>query len=141
MKGILFALMGGAFITLQSVANARISQDIGMWQTAALTQLTGFITALVILLATRDRSWREFKNVKPLYLLGGAFAALILSSNVVAIQLVGVTLTTSATLIAQLGAAFIIDGKGIFEVPKQDMKLPQFIGIGLMIAGVMILQF
>ena len=39
MKGILFALLGGAFITLQGVANARISQDIGTWQTQQLHNL------------------------------------------------------------------------------------------------------
>lgn len=43
MKGVIFALLGGACITLQGVANARISQDIGTWQAATITQLTGFI--------------------------------------------------------------------------------------------------
>ncbi len=46
MKGSLFAFFAGAFITLQGVANSRISQDIGTWQAAAITQFTGFITAL-----------------------------------------------------------------------------------------------
>ncbi|MGZ7136568.1 MAG: DMT family transporter, partial [Methanobacterium sp.] len=46
MKGILFALLGGAFITLQGVANTRISKDIGTWQAATITQLTCFILAL-----------------------------------------------------------------------------------------------
>jgi transporter family-2 protein len=50
MKGILFALLGGAFITLQGVANTRISEDIGTWQAATITQLTGFILAFFILM-------------------------------------------------------------------------------------------
>ncbi|RHW42011.1 DMT family transporter [Neobacillus notoginsengisoli] len=141
MRGILFAILGGGFITLQSVANARISQDIGMWQTASLTQLTGFLTAFLILLVARDGKWHEMKKVKPLYLTGGAFAAVILSSNVKAIQLVGVTLTTSAMLFAQLYTAFLVDGRGWFEIAKQNMRLPQFLGIGIMIAGVIILQY
>ncbi|MDN3018278.1 DMT family transporter [Paenibacillus sp. BSR1-1] len=141
MKGILFAFLGGAFITLQGVANTRISQDIGTWQAATITQLTGFIMALVILIFVRDRKWKRFKQVKPLYLAGGAFAAIVIFSNVTAIQRIGVTFTVSAMLIAQLVLTYIIDSNGWFGTIKQKIKLPQFIGIGLMIAGVVILRF
>jgi transporter family-2 protein len=141
MRGILFAFLGGAFITLQGVANSRISQDIGTWQAATITQLTGFIMALLILIFVRDGKWQRFKQVKPLYLTGGAFGAVIIFSNVTAIHRIGVTLTISALLIAQLSLTFIIDSKGWFGVVKQKMNVPQFIGIGMMIAGVVILRF
>ena len=52
------------------VANARISQDMGTWQAATVTQLTGFIMALVILLFVRDGSRQGLGQVKPLYLIG-----------------------------------------------------------------------
>ncbi|WP_223067966.1 DMT family transporter [Paenibacillus caui] len=141
MRGSLFAFFGGAFITLQGVANARISQDIGTWQAAMITQFTGFITALMILLFVRDGEWQQFKQVKPLYLIGGAFGAVIVFSNVTAIHQIGVTYTISALLIAQLCLTFVIDINGWFGVVKQKMRLPQFVGIGMMIAGVMILRF
>ena len=141
MRGVLFAFLGGAFITLQGVANARISKDIGPWQTATITQLTGFVLAVLILLFIRDKKWQGFKHVKPLFLVGGAFGAVVIFSNVMAIQRMGVTLTISALLIAQLALTFIIDSKGWFGLVKQRMRLPQFIGIGIMIAGVVILRF
>ncbi|MFE8698383.1 DMT family transporter [Cytobacillus sp. FJAT-53684] len=140
MKGSIFAFLGGAFITVQGVANARISQDIGTWQAATITQLTGFIMSLIILMIVRDRKWEGFKEVKPLYLTGGALAAIIIFSNVVAIQKIGVTITIAAILIAQLTLTFIIDVNGWFGVRKQKMRMPQFIGIGMMIAGVLILS-
>lgn len=132
MRGIIFAISGGAFLTLQAVANTRIGHDIGTWQAAAITQFTGCVTALLILLFIRDGGWRQFKKVKPLYLTGGAFGAVIIFSNVTAIQRIGVTLTVAALLIAQLSLTFLIDR-------KQKKSGPQFIGIGLMIAGVLIL--
>ncbi|TFE24514.1 DMT family transporter [Cohnella luojiensis] len=141
MRGSLFAFLGGAFITLQGVANSRISQDIGTWQAATITQLTGFIMALLILIFVRDGKWQKLKQVKPLYLTGGAFGAVIIFSNITAIHRIGVTLTISALLIAQLSLTFIIDSKGWFGVAKMKMRLPQFIGIGMMIAGVVILRF
>lgn len=139
MKGIIFAFLGGAFITLQGIANTRISEDIGTWQAATITQFTGFIMALLILLVVRDVNWQGFKQVKPLYLVGGAFGAIVIYSNVVSIQRIGVTLSISAILIAQLTLTFILDSKGWFDLEKQKMKLPQFVGIGMMIAGVIIL--
>jgi transporter family-2 protein len=141
MSGILFAFFGGAFLTLQGVANSRISQDIGTWQAATITQLTGFIMALLILIFVRDGKWQRFKQVKPVYLTGGAFGAVIIFSNVTAIHHIGVTLTISILLIAQLSLTFLIDINGWFGVVKMKMKLPQFIGIGIMIAGVVILRF
>ncbi|MGD8188370.1 DMT family transporter [Brevibacillus ginsengisoli] len=140
MRGIFFAFLGGAFITLQGVANSRISHDIGTWQTATITQLTGFLTALIILLFVRDGGWQEFKQVKPLYLTSGALGAIIVFSNVTAMHHIGVTLTMATLLIAQLSLTFIIDGNGWFGVVKQKMKLPQFIGIALMITGVLVLR-
>ena len=141
MRGWFFAFLGGAFITLQGVANSRISQDIGTWQAAMITQLTGFMAALLILIFIRDENLQGFKQVKPLYLSGGALAAIIIFTNVTAIHRIGVTLSISALLIAQLCLTFLIDSNGWFGVAKQKMRLPQFIGIGMMIAGVVILKF
>jgi bacterial/archaeal transporter family-2 protein len=141
MRGILFAFLGGAFITLQGIANTRISEDVGTWQAATITQFTGFIMALIILLFVRDGKWQGFKQVKPVYLFGGAFAAIVIFSNVTSIQKIGVTLSISAILISQLILTFIIDSSGWFGLEKQKMKLPQFVGIGMMIAGVVILRF
>jgi bacterial/archaeal transporter family-2 protein len=141
MKGSIFAFLGGAFITLQGVANTRISQDIGTWQTATITQFTGFLVSLLILMVARDQKWKRLKNVKPLYLTSGAFAAIIIFSNVASIEYVGVTLSISILLIAQLSLTFLIDGKGWFGIPKQKMRLPQFVGIAMMIIGVVILRF
>jgi bacterial/archaeal transporter family-2 protein len=141
MKGSLFAFLGGAFITLQGVANTRISQDIGTWQTATITQFTGFLVSLLILMFAKDKKWKRLKNVKPLYLTSGAFAAIIIFSNVASIKYVGVTLSISVLLIAQLSLTFLIDGKGWFGIPKQKMRLPQFVGIAMMILGVVILRF
>ncbi|MGO4528280.1 DMT family transporter [Paenibacillus sp. 2TAF8] len=140
MRGIIFALLGGACITLQGVANTRISTDVGTWQAATITQLTGFILAAIILMFTRDANLQGIKQVKPMYLAGGAFGAVIIFSEVTAIQQIGVTFTISALLIAQLFLTFLIDSNGWFGVLKQKMKLPQFLGIALMIAGVIIMK-
>ncbi|WP_458126662.1 DMT family transporter [Paenibacillus sp. Z3-2] len=140
MRGIIFALLGGACITLQGVANTRISTDMGTWQAATITQLTGFILAALILMFVRDTNLQGLKQVKPMYMAGGAFGAVIIFSEVTAIQQIGVTFTISALLIAQLFLTFLVDSNGWFGVVKQKMKLPQFLGIALMVTGVIIMK-
>ncbi|ASS65475.1 MULTISPECIES: DMT family transporter [unclassified Paenibacillus] len=140
MKGILFAAAAGMFITLQGVANSRIGAAIGTWQAAALTQLTGFIAALLLLGLFRRSAGTGLRGVKPLYLTGGAMGAVIVFSNVQAIHAIGITITVAVLLIAQLSLTFLIDGRGWFGVVKQTMSLPQFLGIAMMIAGVLILR-
>ncbi|QDH23881.1 DMT family transporter [Saccharibacillus brassicae] len=140
MRGILFAFLGGACITLQGVANARISEDIGTWQAATITQLTGFLMALLIYAFVRDGDLGGYRKVKPLYLAGGAFGAVIIYSEVTAIQHIGVTFTISALLIAQLLVTFLIDTFGWFGRPKSKMGAPQFIGLALMVGGVLVMK-
>ncbi|MFD2369790.1 DMT family transporter [Brevibacillus sp. GCM10020057] len=140
MKGFLFALAAGALLTLQGAANAAISASIGTWQTATITQFTGFAAAFLVMLLVRDTDWRGLRKVKRLYLTGGSFGAIIVFSNVTAIQQIGVTLTVSALLISQLCLTFLIDSNGWFGVVRQRMRLPQLLGIAMMLAGIVILK-
>lgn len=140
MKGVLLALAAGFFITLQGVANTSISGAIGTWQAAALTQLTGFIGAVLLALLMKDLKPRRLLEIRPVYGLGGAFAALIIFGTVTAIQQVGVTLATSLTLLGQLGLTFLIEWKGWLGVPRTKMGPAQLAGMAMMVAGVVLLS-
>ncbi|MBT2571708.1 DMT family transporter [Planococcus sp. ISL-110] len=141
MKGIFFALAGGFFLTFQSVANATISDNIGTWQAATMTQFTGFVLALMIVLLLRDQSYRNLTQVPLLYASGGMLAAVVLYSNMTAVHRMGVTLTIGVFLIAQLVTAVLIDGKGWFDMAKQKIGRAQIAGLVLMIAGVIVLKW
>lgn len=141
MKGILFALIAGTCITLQGVINSRISQDVGTLPAIAVTQFAGFCLALIILLLVRDGKPAQLRRVKPLYLFAGAFGVFIIFNEVTSIQLIGVTVTMSVILVAQIVMAFLIDVRGWFEIEKPAFGAPQFIGVAMMIIGVLIMQF
>lgn len=141
MKGTLFALAGGFFLTFQSVANATISDSIGTWQAATMTQFTGFVLALLIVLSLRDRTYQNLTQVPLLYASGGMLAAVVLYSNMTAVHRMGVTLTIGVFLIAQLMTAVLIDGKGWFNMTKQKIGRAQVAGLVLMIAGVIVLKW
>ena len=141
MKGILFALAGGFFLTFQSVANAAISNGIGTWQAATMTQFTGFVLALAIVWTIKDRTYRNLPQVPPLYASGGMLAAIVLFSNMTAVHRMGVTVTIGLFLIAQLITAVVIDAKGWLAMPQKTIGRSQVLGVVLMIAGVIVLKW
>lgn len=100
--GLIYAILGGAFLTLQGAANATIGTSIGTWQAAALTQGTGFIAALLLVWLAKDKSLGQLPQVNKTYWFGGAFAAFIIFGNIVSYHQVGAALAVSAQLIAQI---------------------------------------
>ncbi|MBP3963132.1 DMT family transporter [Paenibacillus lignilyticus] len=141
MKGIIFAVLGGVFITLQSTANAAIGDLIGSWQAAALTQGTGFAAAMLIVWITGDRSWRRLNQVKLHYRFGGALAAFIIFSSITAFHRNGAAVTVSAMLISQILATLGMEKAGWFGDRVLRLRAPQWIGIMLMITGILCLSF
>lgn len=93
------------------------------------------------MLVLRDRTYVEMRHVKPLYLSGGAFAAIILFSNMTAVHKLGVTMTISLFLIAQLALALVIDWRGWFGMLRRKLNGAQLIGVFMMIAGVILLKW
>ncbi|QHW29790.1 DMT family transporter [Paenibacillus rhizovicinus] len=141
MKGIILAVLGGVFLTMQSTANAAIGEHLGTWQAAALTQGTGFVAAFLIVWITGDRSWRKLRQVKLHYRFGGALAAFIIFSNITAFHHNGAAVTVSAVLIAQILATLAMEKAGWFGNRTLRLRTPQWIGIALMITGILCLSF
>jgi bacterial/archaeal transporter family-2 protein len=139
MKGVIYACLGGAFLTLQGAANAAIGESIGTWQAAALTQGTGFVAALILVWLVGDKSWRNFKLVKPAYRFGGAFAAFILFSNITAFHRNGAALTVSTILIAQITVTLIMEKIGWFGSVSLHLRSSQWVGVGFMVIGILCL--
>lgn len=141
MKGIIYAILGGVFLTMQSTANAAIGERLGSWQAATLTQGTGFVAAILLLWIAKDRSWRKLSQVKLYYRFGGALAAIIIFSNIASFHLNGAALTVSAMLIAQILATLGIEKAGWYGKRTLQLRMPQWIGIALMITGILCLSF
>lgn len=141
MKGFIYACLGGTFLTLQGVANAAIGENIGTWQAATLTQGTGFAAVMLLVWLVGDRSWRNLKQVKPMYRFGGALAAFILFSNITAFHQNGAALTVSAVLIAQIIVTLFMEKIGWFGPAKLRLHPSQWTGVGLMIIGILCLTY
>ncbi|MFD1887876.1 DMT family transporter [Paenibacillus wenxiniae] len=141
MNGVIFAILAGVFLGLQGIVNSHTGAIVGTWHAVMMNQLGGFVLAGVIWMATGGGGWRQFREVKKLYRLGGAFAAIIVFSNITAMHHIGATLTIAVLLISQLCMTFVIDARGWFDTIKQRIGRAQWLGITLMITGVFLLRF
>ena len=128
-------------MSLQGVFNTRVSEKIGLWETNVFVQGTGFIVTLIILLIVGNGNIKAIKEVNKLYLLGGFLGAIIIFSVMQGISLMGPTCSIAIILVAQLLAAGVIDRFGMFGAQQIKFALSKFIGLGIMIVGIIIFKW
>ena len=135
MIGIIFAIFGGFFIALQNVTNATIGAEVSTWTTAMITQAVGATGAFLIYLFSKKSATIGLNKVKPLYLFGGSFGAIVVASSVIAVTYVGATISNSLMLIAQLGIVVIIEAFGLLDLQKREIDGRQMLGLVVMMIG------
>lgn len=138
MKGIVFAVLAGVFITLQGTFNAKLSSHIGIWSTSIITHFIGFLIVTTIFLLKKEEKIAELKDVKKIYLVAGALGGLIICAETVAIHSMGVTLTAGTLMVAQLLTATFIEMKGLFQMKKIQMERYHIVGTIVMILGIVV---
>ncbi|MEI2316221.1 DMT family transporter [Bacillus paramobilis] len=138
MKGIVFAVLAGVFITLQGTFNAKLSSHIGIWSTSIITHFIGFLIATTIFLLKKEEKIMDLKDVKKIYLVAGALGGLIICAETVAIHSLGVTLTAGTLMVAQLLTATLIEMKGLFQIKKIQMERYHIVGTIVMIIGIVV---
>lgn len=138
MKGVVFAILAGVFITLQGTFNAKLSSHIGIWSTSIITHLIGVLIATTVFLLKKEEKVADLKDVKKIYLVAGALGGLIICAETVAIHAMGVTLTAGTLMVAQLLTATLIEMKGLFQIKKIQMERYHIVGTIVMIIGIVV---
>jgi len=138
LKGVVFAILAGVFITLQGTFNAKLSSHIGIWSTSIITHLIGFLIATTVFLLKKEEKVADLKDVKKIYLVAGALGGLIICAETIAIHSMGVTLTAGTLMVAQLLTATLIEMKGLFQIKKIQMERYHIVGTIVMIIGIVV---
>ncbi|MGN4443799.1 DMT family transporter [Bacillus cereus group sp. MYBK79-1] len=138
MKGIVFAVLAGVFITLQGTFNVKLSSHIGIWSTSIITHFIGFLIATTIFWLKKEEKIADLKDVKKIYLVAGALGGLIICAETIAIHSMGVTLTAGTLMVAQLLTATFIEMKGLFQIKKIQIERYHIVGTIVMIIGIVV---
>lgn len=140
MLGVLYAIIAGLFITLQSVFNARVGEKVGSLETTLVVHFIGLITAIIAVYFMGEGNLRRINEVNKLYLIGGAFGVIIIYSAVRSFSILGPTYAISILLISQLLVGLVIDTLGLFGTTKIQLFATKPIGILIMLIGIWIFQ-
>lgn len=141
MLGFILAALAGAAMSVQGVFNTRLSEKIGLLESNTIVQGSAFVLALIAMLIFGKGDILKAGEVNKLYLLGGIIGFVITLTVMLAIKNLSPTVAISVILIAQLLVAAIIDAFGLFGSKKVPFDLTKYIGIGLMIAGVLVFKY
>ncbi len=140
MSGIIFAIIAGSAMSIQGVMNTRLSEKIGLYESNVIVQGTAFMLALIALWIMGKGNFRALGEVNKLYLLGGVFGILITVTVMLAIGKLSPTVAISIILISQLAVAALIDAFGIMGSEKVAFGWNKYVGLALMIGGVLLFK-
>ncbi len=140
MLGVIFSVIAGAAMSFQGVMNTRLSEKAGLLEANAFVQGTAFILSLIAMLLFGNGSFRAIWETDKLYLAGGILGLVITITVMLAIKNLSPTVAISIILIAQLLVAAGIDAFGLLGSESTAFTLPKYMGILLMIAGVLVFK-
>ena len=140
MIGTIFSIIAGAAMSFQGVLNTALSKKIGLFESNAFVQGTAFVLSLIVMLIFGKGSFAEIMSVNKIYLAGGLIGVLITVTVMLSIKGLSPTIAISIILISQLVTAALIDYFGLFGAEKVSFGITKYIGIALMIGGVILFK-
>ena len=141
LKGIIFSLLAGLMIAFQSVFNARLSDQIGLWHTNALVHGSGAILAVIILiLVSNNINYSKLTSVNPLFLIGGILGVIIVFSVMQGVSGLGASYSLTIVIVSQIIATFIFNYFGYFGEKIIIYSPTKIFGLIIMIIGIVIYQ-
>ena len=140
MIGFLFSIIAGAAMSVQGVMNTRLQDGIGLWEANAWVQGTAFALSLAAAWLVGTGRFAAITDVPKGYWLGGVLGLVITITVMLSIKGLSPTVAISVILISQLLVAACIDAFGWMGQEKAAMGLKQFIGLGLMLGGVVLFK-
>jgi len=138
--GFVFSIIAGAAMSVQGVMNTRLQDDLGLWEANAYVQGTAFILSLIVMWLFGTGNLKALGAVPKGYLLGGALGLVITVTVMLSIKGLNPTVAISTILIAQLLVAAAIDAFGWMGQEKVAMGVKQFLGLALMLGGVVVFK-
>ena len=140
MLGVIFSIIAGAAMSFQGVMNTRLGDKIGIYEANAFVQFIAFLLSIVALLIMGGGDIKGIFQINKWYLLGGVLAIVITISVMLGISNLSPTIAISIILISQLTIAATIDAFGLLGSEKIVFHWTKFLGLGLMVGGVILFK-
>lgn len=140
MLAFLFAALAGAAMSLQGVMNTRLSEKMGLMESNLYVQATAAALSFIAMLLFGKGRFGAITQAPWYAWLGGLLGLGITVFVMLSLKGLSTTVAISAILIAQLVTAALIDCFGWLGQEKLGMGWQQFVGVGLMLGGVILFK-
>ena len=134
----ILALVIGALISVMLSCNGGLESNVGLAYSLLIIHIVGLITVVFVMLIKREKI--KINEKLPVYMfLGGAIGVALTLVNIVTISNIGVALTTSLAVFAQLIFSSCIDHFGLFGMNKYKFNKKKLIGFAIVLVGLIIM--
>ncbi len=134
--GFSLAILAGILISLQSVFNAKVNENVGQWLTTTCVLGIGLISSILFYIITENSINIKVYTTNYLFYVSGLFGIGLIICIMGAIKSLGPAYTVLISLITQLVVALSIDTFGLFGMEIVPLQINKLVGIGLLIFGV-----
>ncbi|WP_242315211.1 DMT family transporter [Bacillus cereus group sp. BfR-BA-01355] len=136
MIGFSLAILAGILISVQSVFNAKVNENVGQWLTTTCVLGIGLISSILFYIITENSINIKVYTTNYLFYVSGLFGIGLIICIMGAIKSLGPAYTVLISLITQLVVALCIDTFGLFGMESIPFQVNKLVGIGLLIVGV-----
>jgi transporter family-2 protein len=137
----LFAIAAGLCVAVQSPSNAMLARSTGSVWFASLISFTGGLTLLVAIWAFFDRTpLTAVRHAPPWAWIGGLYGVVFVAAVAYATPRLGLAVTLTVTLAAQLSMAVVLDHFGLLGLRQEPVSVTRLAGLALVVAGVFLVR-
>jgi transporter family-2 protein len=142
LLAMIAVVFGGAATALQAPTNAKMMGAVGSPVNAAFVSFAVGTAALGILaVILQVRPDMAASRTLPWYAwIGGLYGAIFVVAAAWGVPRLGVATTIILMVAGQLLLSVVLDHFGVMGMPKQPISLGRVAGIGLVIAGVLMVR-
>ena len=139
---ILIVVLAGGATALQAPTNAKLATAVASPVNAAFISFTVGTTVLGIVAALmHTRPDFAAARALPWYAwLGGVYGACFVVAAAWGVPRLGVAMTITLMVGGQLLLSLVLDHFGALGVPRQPLNLGRIAGVGLVLAGVLLVR-
>lgn len=139
----LLALLAGAAMPTQAAVNNKLAGFVNSPVLAAfISFVIGTLALFLYILSTGVplSQLTSAKNAPAIAWAGGLLGAFFVAAVVTLVPRLGVALTFSVLIAGQMLLTLLIDHYGFLGVPVKEVNIPRFLGVLLVIAGVVLVR-
>jgi len=137
---VILTAFAGGLIALQAPINAGLGKATGSLPAALVSFLVGTVAlAAIVVLSGKAGGLSSTFDVSWYYLLGGLLGAVYVVNALIAIAAIGAGGVAAATITGQLIASVALDRLGLFGLDQVPLSPERILGVGLLLAGTLLI--